>query len=300
LTVKPARLRERDGVGIIAPAGPITPSELSTGIAFLISLGHRVALGSHIYSIEGYMAGDDEGRLEDLHAMFKDDRVKAILCARGGYGTLRLLNRIDYELIRRKPKIMVGYSDITALLWAFYCKTGLVTFHGPVVRDLSEQRLGNLKSFFSVIGSGDPMNLDLSGGQVVKPGKARGVLLGGNLSLICHLIGTPFMPSLRGVILFIEDKGEALYRIDRMLTHLKLSGLCDGLAGVLIGGFEQCAEPLSINDLVLDRLADLEIPIVSGLKVGHGRENIVVPLGVSAVLDSESMTLSITEPCVLT
>jgi muramoyltetrapeptide carboxypeptidase len=232
--------------------------------------------------------------------MFQNENVKAIFCARGGYGTLRLLDRIDYELIRKNPKIIVGYSDITALLWAIYKKTGLITFHGPVVKELSKNKNSNLESFFALVSSGELLELHLRGGMVLIPGKAEGTLLGGNLTLICHLIGTPFMPSLKGAILFIEEKGEPPYRIDRMLTHLRLSGLLEGLAGLVAGEFVDCGNHSSITRLLMETLADLNFPVVTGLGVGHGLVNITLPLGLTALLDTEQMRLSIEQPSVIT
>jgi len=300
IILKPQRLKTGEGIGIIAPAGPVSQPELQPGIDLLKSAGHRICYASHIYHKQAYVAGDDNERLQDLHAMFQNDTVKVILCARGGYGTLRLLNKIDFDLIRRNPKIIVGYSDITALLLAIYKESGLVTFHGPVVKDLLKNRNQNLQSFLKLICSDEPMKLNLTGGRALRPGNAEGTLLGGNLSLICHLVGTPFMPSLGGAILFIEEKGEPLYRIDRMLTHLRLSHHLEGLVGLIAGGFEDCGDISSINQLLLETVSDLNIPLASGLPVGHGLENVSLPIGLQARLDTEEMTLSIMEPCVTT
>ena len=298
MIIKPFRLSQGDGISVVAPAGPVTEPELQPGIDLLKSLGHRVIPAAGLYSRKDYLAGDDDSRLGDLHAMFRNKEVKAIICARGGYGTLRLLDRLDYDLIRRNPKIVVGYSDITALLWAIYKKTGLITFHGPMVKELSKNESRNLKSLLALVSSDGPLELDLGGGRALLTGKARGTLLGGNLSLICHLIGTPYMPSLKGAVLFIEDKGEPLYRIDRMLTHLRLSGVLEGLAGLLAGGFEDCDEPSAIDELLADTVAHLNIPVVTGLKVGHGLENITLPLGLTALFDAGELKLSVEQACI--
>ena len=215
------------------------------------------------------MAGDDNARLDDLHAMFDNRSLKLIFCARGGYGTLRLLDRIDYERIRRHPKIIVGYSDITALLLAVHEKTGLVTFHGPVVTELTKNSNRNLNSFFDLVSTDESLRLDLNGGAVLAPGKTRGRLLGGNLSLISHLIGTPYMPSLKGAILFIEDIGEQVYRIDRMLTHLKLSGHLDDIRGFVMGEFVDCGDRTDLDLLFVDLLAHLNALVGHAL---HGRQ----------------------------
>lgn len=295
MSIKPQRLRQGHEIGIIAPAGPVNQSEIQPAIDLLVSAGYRVVLASHLFHREGYTAGDDDTRLEDLHSMFHNEDIRAIFCARGGYGTLRLLDRINYDLIRSSPKIFVGYSDITALLLAIFKKTGLTTFHGPVVKEFTKNSNRNLNLFFDLVSSKELLRLDLSGGTVLLPGKTRGNLLGGNLSLITRLIGTPFMPSMRGTLLFIEETGEPLYRIDRMLTHLKLSGLLNEVAGLIAGRFIDCGDISDINHLITDTVSNFSFPVVSGLPVGHGTENVTLPLGIQADLDTDHMTLSFVE-----
>lgn len=297
-SLKPPKLQKGEAVGVIAPAGPVTPSEIQPGINLLESFGYKVIVSPHLYQRQGYVAGDDETRLQDLNAMVENRDVKVIFCARGGYGTLRLLEKIDFDLIRMNPKIIVGYSDITALLLAIYKKTGLVTFHGTTIKELSKNRNRNLASFLDLVSSDKTGKVDLANGITLAPGKVQGTLLGGNLSLICHLVGTPFMPSLKKSILFVEEKEEPLYRVDRMMTHLRLSGQLKGLVGLIAGTFEDCGDISSINGVLRDTLSDLQIPVVSGLPVGHGLENISLPIGVQASLDTEAMILSITESCV--
>ena len=221
--IRPPRLRPGDQIGVISPAGPVNRSDLQPGLRLLESSGFRVLVAPHVYNRRGYLAGDDEARLADLHAMFQDKDIKAIFCARGGYGSLRLLSKIRYDLIKESPKIFVGYSDITALLMAIYKKTGLVTFHGPMFRELALRSQENWESLLGLLSSKQLVKLSLTEGSAFINGRATGPLIGGNLSLICHLLGTPFFPSLDGCILFIEEKGEALYRLDRMITHLALS-----------------------------------------------------------------------------
>ena len=285
-------------MGVIAPAGPVAPSEIQPGIKLLESFGYKVIISPHVYQRQGYLAGNDETRLQDLNAMLENQDVKVIFCARGGYGTLRLLEKIDFDLIRMNPKIIVGYSDITALLLAIYKKTGLVTFHGTMIKELSKNRKRNLASFLDFVSSDKMGKVDLANGITLVPGRGEGTLLGGNLSLICHLVGTPFMPSLKKSILFVEEKEEPLYRIDRMMTHLRLSGHLKGLVGLIAGTFEGCGSISSINGVLKDTVSDLKIPLLSGLPVGHGLENICLPIGVQAFLDTEAMILSITESCV--
>ena len=257
-----------------------------------------MSIANHVFSKLDYLAGADEDRLRDLHEMFRDSHIKAVFCARGGYGTTRLLNRIEYDLIRQNPKILVGYSDITALLMAIHKMTGLITFHGPVVREFATGHQDNYENLIRLFSSDVPIKLNLAKGDVLNPGKATGSLMGGNLSLICHLIGTPFLPSLDGCILFVEERGEPLYRIDRMLTHLKLSGRLSGLSGLVAGTFEGCGDPSNIKRLLVDVFSSLDIPTATGLEVGHGHRNLALPLGLPTELNTDSMTLSIREAAV--
>jgi muramoyltetrapeptide carboxypeptidase len=295
--VKPPRLRQGDLIGIISPAGPVNEPELQPGQKILRSSGFKVRLAPHVYDNRGYLAGDDEVRLDDLHDMFRDPKVKAIFCARGGYGSPRLLHKIRYNLIKDNPKIIVGYSDITSLLMAVYKKTGLITFHGPMVRDLAKNSCNNWDNLHRLLSADHLQSLNLREGTALKPGKVTGPLVGGNLSLICSLIGTPFLPSLDRCILFIEEKGEPLYRLDRMLTHLFLSGQLKHLSGLIAGQFEGCGDTAAINEMLMDIVSDLPIPFATGLPVGHGPENTAVPLGLMAELNTERMTLSIMETC---
>ncbi|MCP4578543.1 MAG: LD-carboxypeptidase [Deltaproteobacteria bacterium] len=296
--IKPPKLETGDLVGVISPAGPVSESDLQPGLKILESFGFDVRLAPHVYDMEGYLAGKDEARLDDLHAMLQDRDTKAVFCARGGYGSLRLLDRIDYDLIRSNPKILVGFSDITALLMAVHAKTGLVTFHGPMVRGLDRGHQSNWESLLRLLTSDKPAKPDLSGCSVLAPGRAKGPLIGGNLSMICHLLGTPFMPRLDGCILFLEDRGEALYRLDRMLTHLALAGGLKGISGLIAGQFEGCGETADINRLFSDIISEPGIPLVTGFPVGHGKQNLALPLGLTADLDTETMTLTIKEACI--
>jgi muramoyltetrapeptide carboxypeptidase len=295
---RPDRLHRGDRIGIIAPGGPVSREELQPGIRLLESQGYSVVSAPHLYAQTGYLAGDDSERLEDLHMMFRDPEVKAVFCARGGYGTLRLLDYIDYTMIGDNPKVIAGYSDITALLLALYKMSGLVTFHGPLVKDLTKNETGNIGALLDLISSAGTLDWDLQGTTCFRPGRAEGPLLGGNLTLISHLLGTPYMPSLSGAILFIEDRGESLYRIDRMLTHLHLCGVLQDLAGLVAGGFEYGGDAMDIGQLLMERTSGTGIPVVAGLPFGHGEVNLPLPLGLMAGMDTDSMTLSLMESCV--
>lgn len=295
MILKPLRLNPGDTISVIAPAGPVDPSEILPGMDRLRAMGFKVLPAPHLYERKEYLAGDDTARLQDFHSAFNNKEVKAIFCARGGYGTLRLLPRIRFAAIRRNPKILVGYSDVTSLLLSVYKKTGLVTFHGPTVREYSKNSGNNLDTLIRLLTSDQPCNFGLNDAIVLREGRAEGRLIGGNLTLICHLAGTRHMPDPRGAILFIEDKGEPPYRIDRMLTHLRLCGFFKNLSGVIAGQFEDCGENFRVDELLLDALGSVDIPVVCGFPIGHGRQNLTLPMGLPAILDTERLALILTE-----
>lgn len=298
MILKPPALRPGDTLAVIAPAGPVRPSEIQPGMDLLRACGFEVISGEHLCDEQDYLAGRDADRLADLHAVLRDKEVKAVFCARGGYGTHRLLEKIDFRLFRRHPKILVGYSDITALHLAVLKRTGLVTFHGPMVKDLLGNGQKNFQCLLDLISRGRTPSVDLRHARVLRRGRAEGPLVGGNLSLITHLLGTRFMPDLKGTILLVEETGEALYRIDRMLTHLRLSGRLKGVSALVAGRFEECGEPVRIDELLLQAVADLNIPVLSGLPFGHGEENMALPLGLPAALDTGRLVLSMSGPAV--
>lgn len=286
-------------MGVISPAGPVEAGALKEGLEALDRAGLRVRLGAHVFDKLGYMAGEDPLRLHDFHAMFAEREIKAIFCTRGGYGTLRLLDKIRYEMVRENPKILVGFSDITALLMALFSKTGLVTFHGPMVSQMRQEAAQNFHALLEMVENSGTRTLELEGAKTVVPGKVRGMLMGGNLTLLCHLVGTPFIPSFRGGILVLEDTGEHTYRLDRMITHLRLSGYLDGVAGIVAGEFKNCGERGAIDALFRDAVQDLHIPLVTAAPIGHGAANVTLPIGVTAELDAAAPSLRLMEPCVL-
>lgn len=285
-------------MGVVSPSGPVEEGELVPGLEFLEKEGFRVKLGSHVHDREGYLAGVDSVRVDDLHAMFSDPEVRAIFCTRGGYGTMRILDRIQYDLVRENPKTIVGFSDITALLLSLSTKAGLVTFHGPMVRQIRDVGSRNFSVLLDMLRNPEEHTLELPGAKALVPGRAQGTLVGGNLCLLCHLAGTSFLPSFEGSILFLEDRGEPLYRIDRMLTHLRLAGQLDRLSGLVVGQFEDCGETEAIDDLIFSFARNLSIPVVSSAPIGHGNSNIPLPLGVKAELRTANPSLRLLEPCV--
>jgi len=294
--IKGPLLQPNQTVGVIAPASPINQPEIEQGLKLLESFPFKIRLGRHLFDHLNYLAGRDQDRVSDLHQMFSDPDIKAIFCARGGYGSARLLNNIDFDLIRKNPKIIVGFSDLTALLIATYKKSGLITFHGPTLSDLSKNK--NWQNLSRLITTSRRPQIFFKQGRIINKGRARGILLGGNLSTICSLLETPFLPSFEGVILFLEEKGESPYRLDRMLTHLLLSGRLDRLSALAIGQIVDCGEKELVFNLLKERLRGLDIPVVVGLPIGHGVENISLPLGLPAILETERMLLKLEESAV--
>jgi len=314
--IKPERLYPGDTIGIIAPASaPPDPKAVDRALAAVEAFGFKPKPGKYLRARLGFVAGTDRERATDLMGMFSDKRVKAIICLRGGYGTPRILDRLDYAVIRRNPKIFSGYSDITALHMAFAKQSGLLTFHAPMLNgELANAKLPNFAraSFFRTVMTAAPAGSICKGYKdktvaVIRRGIAEGRLLGGNLTLFCANVGTPFMPALKGRILFFEDVGEKPYRIDRMLTHLINAGVFSQVAGVAVGVNKDCHDPdaksdgeyrQSEADVVRDRLSGLGIPVVTGLPFGHIDLNATIPVGGRARLDANHGDLIITEAAV--
>ena len=310
--VKPRVLRPGDTVGLIAPASyTFDLWRLDDAAARVEALGLVPKFGKHARGRRGFLSGTDEERLEDLHEMFADRTVAAVFALQGGYGTPRLLDRIDYDLVRRNPKILLGYSDITGLHVAISRRSGLVTFHGPnMVGRLPPRTLDLLKkALFSAEPIGevtnpdeaDPLNVEFPL-RTVTPGTARGRITGGNLTLICSTMGTPYEIDTRGRILLLEDTGEAPYRIDRMLVQLKLAGKLQEAAGIVFGTCTDCDPSrssfelsLSLSEVLMEVLGSVGKPVMAGLLFGHTREKATIPIGVEAEMDAAAKRLTIVE-----
>lgn len=301
--IKPPLLKAGDLVGMITPASNVPHPEDSYAKLErnMQAVGLRVRFGDNVRKHAGYVAGPEDARVADLHAMFADPSVKAVFCIRGGYGSPQLLDRIDYRLIQRHPKVFLGYSDITAMHLAIHQKTGLVTFHGAAWnRELTPFTLEHLKRVLFEPGPTGPVPIGPS--HTVKtlvPGKARGRLTGGNLSLITSLLGTPYAIDTRGAILMVEDVGEDPFRIDRMFTQLRLAGKLDGIAGLVWGECHNCvsktAPPYPMTGVYDRLLSKLKCPVITGLQFGHTDDQAAWPYGVMAELDATAATLAITE-----
>lgn len=309
--LKASRLSPGATVALIAPCSPPSDEKLAKAIANLNGLGFTIREGKNLRARLGYLAGNDDARLDDLHWAFKDPAIDAVWCVRGGYGASRLLPRLDYKLIHRNPKPFIGYSDVTALHLAIHAQTGLVTFHGPVAAsDFPENTLAH---FQAILMHGEAGHLiaaptqDFEGDEyrpfTISPGKASGLLSGGNLALLSALAGTQFAPVFRDKIVFMEDVGEQPYRIDRMLTQLLQSSDLAKAAGIALGVFNDCqpkpdSPSLSLPDTLRDRLGNLGIPVVYGIPFGHVNYQATLPYGVQAELDASAQTLLITEAAV--
>lgn len=310
-TIKPKRLKAGDRVAVIAPASGLTPESFDRALQNLESLGLKPKVGKSARGVKGFLSATDKERLDDLHWAFSDKEIAGVWCVRGGYGAGRLLPAIDYNLIRKNPKVLIGYSDITALHLAISQATGLVTFHGPVAAsELSVYTKTHVTS--ALLNPSTPYKIEVSEynktqesnlfrTETITGGKARGRLVGGNLSLLAALAGTPFglQRDMKGKILFIEDVGEQPYRIDRMLTQLRQSIDLRGLAGIALGVFEDCnprtKDTQTLQEVVKDRLGDLGVPVVYGLSFGHIRDQFTIPVGIEAELDATNATMTLLE-----
>lgn len=313
--IKPARLREGDLVGLIAPGGHTSDAAIEKSVRNIEALGFRARLGANLRAVHGNYAGSVQQRLADLHAMFADPEVKAIWCIRGGSGCISLLASLDYALIRANPKILLGYSDITALHLAIHRHAGLVTFHGPVASSTASPYatahllalLMDPRPTYTI-----PMAMENARQAMAEPhyairtvhgGSASGPLMGGNLSMVSALAGTPYAADFRGSILFIEEVNEAPYRIDRWMTQLDLAVGLKKAAAVMIGICDQCEGTDEDITLTLDETFDIHLqplkaPAVTGYSFGHIRNQFTIPMGIRATLDTERQTLTLLEPSV--
>lgn len=309
--MKPRRLPAGGTIGVVAPASPpISDELLNNGITYLEKQGFRVRIGDAVRSKRGYLAGSDEERVRDINKMFADPEIDAIIAVRGGYGCARFLHLLDYELIRRNPKIFVGYSDITALHCAIYNRTRLITFAGPMVAaDFGSEINSQTEAYFwSLIMEPKPgVRLsfgDLSGLKFGTQRSFTGPLLGGNVAVLCSLIGSAYLPGFNRTVLALEEIGEAPYRIDRMLNQLKMYGVFDKLSGILLGQFTDCKQDndrptLTLDEVFDDYLSDLAYPVLDAVPFGHENQKITLPMGAYIRYIPDQNLLTIVESAVL-
>jgi muramoyltetrapeptide carboxypeptidase len=294
---KPARLKQGARIGVIAPAGCVEPNALQPGVDAIRAEGFEVELSTNCFANDGYLAGTAERRAGDLRDFFQRRDIDAIFCARGGFGSVQLLPYLSPDL-GRHAKIFVGYSDVTILLNWLRQFCHMVTFHAPMVamdmaRGLSER--GRAHFWPVLTGMTDTWKVGL--GEVIRPGKARSEVMGGCLSLLVTTLGTPYEIDTRGKLLFLEDVGEQPYRVERMLTHLKMAGKLDQAAGVLFGDFTNCDGTGSrgVREIILDIFHEAPYPVVMGMSAGHGPENLALPFGVKIMLDGDAGILEMLE-----
>lgn len=311
---KPRRLRAGATVGLVSPAGATwITEEIAILQETLEALGLKFKLGKHMMDRYGYLAGKDADRAADLNAMFTDDSVDAIVCVRGGWGCNRILPLLDYKAIATHPKILLGYSDITSLLTAIYAKTGLITFHGPV--GASTWNKFSLDFVRRILFDGEAIIMEnpkiISDGlvvtkdriQTITPGTAEGQLVGGNLTVLTAMLGSEYLPDWSGKILFVEDIKEEIYRIDRMLTQLKLAGVLNKISGFVFGKCTTCGPgeghgSLTLEEVLNDHIQPLKVPAWSGAMIGHIDSKFTIPVGVQARINADRGTITMLESAV--
>jgi len=305
--LKPRPLRRGDTIGLVGISGAMHEPEtrFEQMLAVIEALGYKVIVADSCREEYGYLSGRDASRARGLNQMFRDDRVDAVVCMRGGYGVTRMLDQVDFDAIRANPKILLGYSDITALHTAIHQKVGLVTFHGPMPdRAWMEFDDFSRESMLRALTSTEPLGLlENPPGMTprcVVPGRCEGLLVGGNLSLIAAACGTPYALDPTDKVLLLEDVGEYVYRLDSMLTQLRHAGMFERCAGVVLGGFTNCTEEyeryaLHLEDVIQDVIVPAGKPVLANMSIGHTPSKITVPLGVRCAVDAEAGTLVMTE-----
>lgn len=305
--IRPPRLRPGARVALVAPAGPMAEGAVERATDRVRAWGWEPVVGVHCRGRCGFLSGDDEQRAADFNAALRDPSVDAVWCLRGGYGTMRILNEIDWDALAERPRALIGFSDNTALHLAMQ-RLGIVSFHGPhpATAEFNDFARG---VFLRVLTSSEPAGLlpFPEGGprraDTVAGGIAEGPLVGGNLSLVAATLGTPYAIRAEGAILFLEEVGEAPYRVDRLLTQLRLAGVLDGVAGIAIGGFTEephgaAEDYVSQEDVLRERLGDLGVPVAMGFPFGHVDDNWTLPMGARARLDADAGTLELVEGAV--
>lgn len=297
-----------DLIGIISPASAVDDDKnIQSGIKYLEGLGYRIELGKNVGKVRGYLAGTDKERVQDIHQMFSDKNVKAIFCLRGGYGAVRLMDKLDYKLIQNNPKIFVGFSEITALQMAILKRANLVTFAGPmVVSNFSKDKNDfTERNFWKVLTSNKKLKrisfIEKDILSNITYGEVTGELVGGNLSVFTTLLGTGFLPDLKNKILLLEEINEPPYKIDRMFNQLRLDKVFDKVRGIILGNFIGCEETdkmkssLTLEEVFADYLNELKIPIVSSIQHGHSKKMITMPFGIKLKINLDKKHIEFIE-----
>ena len=297
------RIYKSDKIGVIAPAFKPDLQKLDQGIRYLEKLGYNVVKGKTLNAGYGYLAGDDTIRVNDIHQMFADPDIAAVICARGGWGCLRLLDKLDFDLIKNNPKALIGYSDITTLQLAFWKQISLPSLSGPMAAvEMSQQMDPFTEDHFlgQINNTNDSYQIqfDHDTTQIWKQGKSEGVLLGGCLSMVSHLLGTPYSPDYLGSILLLEDVGEEAYRIDRYLAQLKQAGIFEKIKGIILGNFIEPDinvknDSFTIKQVLEEYFAEATYPVIYNFPYGHGTSKFTMPIGSKTIIDSEKNTLTV-------
>ncbi len=294
--VVPPRLRPGDTLGIAAPAGPFDVDLFKRGMQVLETMGFRLHVPEGVYQRNGFLAGPDPERADIINRLFADPEVRGIVCARGGYGSTRIEPFLDWEIIRENPKVFMGFSDITVLHHLIVTRCRLATFHGPMGTTLAHAPTFTRQALLKALTTAEPIEIVGDPGGVIRPGQGRGPVAGGNLAMICHLLGTPLQPDFRGHLLFVEEVNEAPYRIDRMLRQMKLAGCFDGVRGIFFGEFVGCGAHEVIREIITLLFADSPCPVLVGFPIGHGRINHTLPLGLEGRLTTDPPQLRFLSP----
>ncbi len=313
--IKPPRLKKGATIGLVSPSGPVSEDRWQGVVKSLEGLGFKLEYDEkQVLAQYGYLAGKDEMRAKEVNRLFENDKIDGIWCVRGGYGSARILPMLDYKMIKKNPKPLIGFSDVTALLSGIFLKTGLVGFHGPVgtsnFTDYTQKHtlnvLMNPKDKYTIEFAKENLEKRNTAYQpyTVNEGTATGQLVGGNLTLVSSLMGTPYELDMKGKLVFLEDVGEKPYRLDRMVSQLLLAGKLQQAAGVVLGVFNDCEagtgdNSLTLKEMIFDRFQSLNIPVVYGLSFGHISNNFTLPLGIEAEMDTERQSLTLLEAAVV-
>ncbi|MCF8076698.1 MAG: LD-carboxypeptidase [Desulfotignum sp.] len=284
-------LEKGDLVGVAAPSARFDEIRLQQGIICLEKFGFQVQVPDQIFGQQRYLAGDDMCRATGINALAADPEIKGIVCARGGFGAMRMLSYLDWHLIQAHPKLFIGFSDATALLTAVMQRANIGVVHGPNLVSLADADFQTRTSFLDTV-TGQGSALKIPQGGCVAPGRATGILMGGNLATLTHLVGTQFAPDFSRGVVFLEDVAEPAYKIDRMLTQMKMAGLFSRVRAVVTGTFERCDHPEYLPEILSDIFGEYQVPVLMGLAAGHGGVNLSLPMGCRVDLDADAKTLS--------
>jgi len=286
----PIRLKPGNILGVCAPSSHFDVKKLTLGIQVIEKLGFKVNIPEDIFKKKRYLAGEDIMRATVINRLFLDPGIDGIICARGGFGALRILDHLNWDTIKQNPKPFIGFSDNTAILLAIIGETGHSVIHGPNVVSFAQAPKQTMDAFYKIL-TGSVDKIDIPNGQILNPGSCSGILKGGNLATISHLLGTKFQPDFKNAIVFLEDIGEPAYKIDRMLTQMKMAGLFEGVQGVVTGSFENCDKDGYMSEILFEIFEEYNIPVLSGLDAGHGKINLPLCMGTHIKMDTEPASI---------